>query len=104
MANASTTQASSACETTGTPIPLAYGNVWVTGKRSAYYMLQDTGSSWMDYTRVGRWMLGHGEWDGPAELWINDDLTWRSNIVGTPPAGFSGQNWLKASDGGPDFV
>jgi hypothetical protein len=98
MANASTTQASSASETTGTPIPLSYGYVWATGKRHAYYTLQDTGHSSMDYSRVGIWLLGHGEWDGPTELWINDLLSWTGNVTGTPPNGFSGQQWLQGLD------
>jgi hypothetical protein len=104
MANASTTQASSASETTGTPIPLTYGYAWVTGKRHAYYMLQDTGDDYMDYHRVGIWLLGHGEWDGCTELWINDLLTWESNIPAAAPPGFSGQNWLLAEDGDANFV
>jgi hypothetical protein len=101
MPNASTTQSSSACETTGTPIPLSYGYVWATGKRHAYYMLQDTLNNNMDYTRLGIWLLGHGEWDGPIELWINDLLAWTGNIPpdsGDTPwldgTSFSGQNWL----------
>jgi hypothetical protein len=106
MANASTTQASSASETTGTPVPLCYGYVWATGKRHAYYQIQNTGNHHMDYHRVGLWLLGHGEWDGPAELWLNDDLTWRGNVAASAPdgSGFSGQNWLKALDGGPNFA
>jgi hypothetical protein len=83
---------------------LSYGFVWVTGKRDAYFQIQDTGNHHMDYTRVGRWMLGHGEWDGPIELWIGDKLVWRGNVPGTPATGFSGQNWIKALDGGPNFV
>lgn len=78
MPNASTTQTSSASSTTGTPIPLGYGYVWATGKRFAYFMLQDTGDHHLDYTRVGAWGLGHGEWDGNAGLWINDSLVWNS--------------------------
>ncbi|QNI34541.1 hypothetical protein H7849_11960 [Alloacidobacterium dinghuense] len=78
MANSSTTLASSASDTTGTPIPLAYGYAWVTGKRAEYFMLQNTGNKYLDYTRVGIWLLGHGEWDGCNELWINDNLIWRS--------------------------
>jgi hypothetical protein len=98
MANASTTQASSASQTTGSPIPLSYGYVWVTGKRHAYYTIQDTGNSHMDYTRVGIWLLGHGEWDGCSELWINDLLAWTNNASGTAPDGFSGQTWLTGLD------
>lgn len=105
MANASTTQTSSASDTTGTPIPLAYGYQWVTGKRTHYYMLQDTGNSWEDFTRVGRWALGHGEWDGPIELWINDVLAWNGGSTpASPPFGFSGQNWITATDAGPAMV
>jgi hypothetical protein len=104
MANASTTQSSSASQTTGTPIPLSYGYVWVTGKRDSYYTLQDTGNSHIDYHRVGRWLLGHGEWDGCSELWINDVLAWTANVTADAPSGFSGQRWLKALDGGPAMV
>jgi hypothetical protein len=104
MSNASTTQTSSASETTGTPIPLAYGHVWATGKRQEYYELQDTGSSWMDYTRLGIWLLGHGEWDGPSELWINDKLTLKGlGASTTAPPGFSGQTWVKGLDNNPQF-
>jgi hypothetical protein len=106
MANASTTQTSSACGTTGTPIPLAYGYAWATGKRAEYYELQNTGNSSMDYTRVGIWLLGHGEWDGCTELWINDVLTLQGGTTSTtfgpsttPTGGFSGQNWVGALDG-----
>lgn len=66
--------------TTGAPIPLSYGYVWATGKRAEYYMLQNTGSKDIDYTRVGIWLLGHGEWDGCMELWINDALVWTSEL------------------------
>lgn len=104
MANASTTQSSSASETTGTPIPLSYGYVWVTGKRHAYYQLQNTGNDNMNFHRVGVWLLGHGEWDGCSELWINDSLVWTGNVSGTAPSGFSGQTWLKPLDGGANFV
>jgi len=103
MANASTTATSSASSTTGTPIPLTYGYAWVTGKRHAYYMLQNTGDSVNLYTRLGLWLLGHGEWDGPASLWINDLLVW---MGGNAPAqkvirnyGF---NWMQAIDGNPE--
>lgn len=118
MPNSPTTMQSAACETTGTPIPLSYGYVWATGKRAEYYMLQNTGHSSMDYTRVGIWLLGHGEWDGPSELWINDARAWKggTGIVanGSPyfggsgsvdvPAGFSGQVWQNGLDGGPPLV
>jgi hypothetical protein len=99
MANASTTQTSSASDTTGTPIPLDYGYVWVTGKRHAYNTLQNTGDSVNMYTRVGLWLLGHGEWDGAIQLWINDRLVWRG---GNAPAQHQirsyGFNWLAALD------
>lgn len=83
MPNASTTLTSSASSTTGTPIPLGYGYVWATGKRAAYTMLQDTGNTHLDYTRLGIWLLAHGEWDGCHELWINDTLTWQSETDDT---------------------
>jgi hypothetical protein len=99
MANASTTQSSSASDTTGTPIPLTYGYAWVTGKRHAYYMLQNTGDEVNAYTRLGIWLLGHGEWDGPISLWINDRLVWNG---GNAPARYVirgyGFNWLAALD------
>jgi hypothetical protein len=94
--NSSTTQVSSASETTGTPIPLSYGYVWATGKRHAYFTLQDTGNSALDYTRVGIWLLGHGEWDGPSELWINDHLTWIGDT--TVVNSWLGQRWYGALD------
>ncbi|MHB2010018.1 MAG: hypothetical protein ACYCOX_18525, partial [Acidobacteriaceae bacterium] len=78
MPNASTTQTSSASDTTGTPIPLAYGYQWATGKRAEYYMTQNTNNEYTDYWRAGIWLLGHGEWDGCVELWINDVLIWQS--------------------------
>ena len=81
MPNASTTQASSASSTTGSPIPIAYGYQWATGKRVAYVMLQDTGSIHLDYTRAGIWLLGHGEWDGNVEEWINDSLVWEGETA-----------------------
>ena len=78
MANSSSTPVIDTASTTGAVLPISYGWVWVTGRRGSYYMLQNTGSKDLDYTRVGRWSLGEGEWDGNAELWINDDLTWTS--------------------------
>jgi hypothetical protein len=107
MPNASTTQASSASETTGTPIPLAYGYVWATGKRHAYYMLQQTGDWGLDYTRVGFWLLGHGEWDGPVSLWINDKLAWEGVSIPDPrPQGYGwhGWDWITALDSQQDIV
>lgn len=96
MPNASTTQTSSASETTGTPIALAYGYVWVTGKRHAYYQLLNTGISKLDFTRVGIWLLGHGEWDGPIENWINDALVSKGDttVVSTD----FGHNWVGCLD------
>lgn len=76
------TGSSSALDTSGSPIPLTYGYAWVTGKRHAYYQLGEpltTGNSELDFTRVGIWLLGHGEWDGPIELWLNDALSWNGN-------------------------
>lgn len=96
MANAGTTQASSASETTGSPIPLSYGYVWATGKRHAYYTLQNTGLRGLDYTRVGIWLLGEGEWDGPQELWLNDQLTWAGDT--TVVNNWLGQRWYKSLD------
>jgi hypothetical protein len=85
---------------------LAYGYVWATGKRQEYYELQNTGNSWMDFTRIGIWLLGHGEWDGPIELWINDKLTLRGMGAPTTRPGastFSGQNWVMGLDANPQF-
>lgn len=111
MPNSPTTLSSAACDTTGTPIPLSYGYVWATGKRANYYMLQNTGFNTMDYTRVGMWLLGHGEWDGCTELWINDKLVWNGGGTQTTfsasaaaPAGFSGQQWQGCLDGGSPMV
>jgi hypothetical protein len=103
--NASTTQTSSASSATGTPIPLSYGFVWATGKRSPYYMLQNTGNSKLDYSRIGFWKLGHGEWDRCIELWINDMLAWNgstkpstSGWVGDLPNGGAPYNWIDGLD------
>src|SRR5579871_6141752 len=104
MPNASTTQTSSASETTGQPVPDTYGYAWTTGKRHAYFELQDTGHSNVDFTRVGIWLQGEGEWDGPMEMWVNDILAWEE---GTQPVAApfgddldtTGQNWVRASDG-----
>lgn len=95
MPNAATTRASSASEVSGRPIPLCYGYVWVTGKRHAYYQLQDTGNHDLDYTRVGCWLLGMGEWDGCVEMWLNDKLVWRGDV---PDSDWQGWNWLRALD------
>ncbi|MDE3162515.1 MAG: hypothetical protein KGL64_04575 [Acidobacteriota bacterium] len=104
MPNAATTQASSASDLPGAPIPLAYGYVWATGKRAAYYMMENTGESRRDFTRVGIWLLGHGEWDGVSELWINDELVLRGMQPTAPPQGFTGQQWVAALDGGEPLV
>lgn len=100
MPNASSTEASSASDTTGTPIALAYGYVWVTGKRNAYYMLQETGTDALNYTRAGIWLLGHGEWDGCSELWINDQLTWAGNSTAAPggEGTWMGWDWISTLD------
>jgi hypothetical protein len=105
MANASTTAISSASETTGTPIPLSYGYAWVTGKRHAYYTLQNTNDSVNEYTRLGIWLLGHGEWDGPISLWINDRLVWMGgDAPATQVIRSYGFNWLQALDNPEGFV
>lgn len=96
MPNASSTQPSSINDTLGNPAPLCYGYVWVTGKRAAYYQLQDTGHSNIDYTRAGIWLLGEGEWDGCNELWSNDVLVWRGDTAIASTA--QGYNWIKALD------
>lgn len=81
MSTAVQTQQIETSDTSGSPIALAYGYVWATGKRLAYFMLQNTGNSTLDYTRVGAWALGRGEWDGCIELWINDVLVWQSETA-----------------------
>jgi hypothetical protein len=99
MPNFANTQTSSASDTTGTPIPLAYGYAWATGKRHAYYQLGEpltTGNSALDYTRVGIWLLGHGEWDGCQELWINDILVWNGNTAIV--SNWQGWNWFGCLD------
>ncbi len=82
MPNAATTQASSASDATGTPVPLSYGYVWATGKRAEYFQLLDIDAPndmFLNYSRLGIWLLGEGEWDGCTELWINDALVWRGS-------------------------
>ncbi len=105
MANASTTQTSSASDTTGKPIPLTYGYAWVSGKRAEYYTLENTNDTVNVYTRLGIWLLGHGEWDGCSQLWINDLLVWNG---GSAPALHQirtyGWNWLAALDNIEGFV
>jgi hypothetical protein len=96
MPNAASTQTSSASDTTGQPVPLSYGYVWATGKRHAYTTLQNTGLTGLDYTRVGIWLLGHGEWDGLIELWINDMLAWTGDT--TVKSDWLGQRWYGALD------
>jgi hypothetical protein len=78
MPNSSTTPVIDSSTTTSSPVPLSYGYVWATGKRAEYFMLQNTGNTSLDFSRVGIWLLGEGEWDGCHELWINDNLVWRS--------------------------
>ncbi len=78
MPNASTTPIIDSSTTTGSPLPLPYGFYWGTGKRLQYYQLQNTGNSYVDFTRVGMWSLGEGEQDGCQELWINDQIVWTS--------------------------
>jgi hypothetical protein len=103
--NASTTQISSASATTGTPIPLSYGYVWVTGKREPYYELQNTGKDNLNFARIGMWKLGHGEWDRCIELWINDYLVWNGStkpssngwLQGLPNGG-APYNWIDGLD------
>ncbi|HEX4039081.1 MAG TPA: Ig-like domain-containing protein [Acidobacteriaceae bacterium] len=78
MPNSSSTVAVDSSQTTNTPAALGYGFIWATGKRAEYYMLQNTGSDALEFSRVGFWLLGEGEWDGCEELWINDTYTWDS--------------------------
>jgi hypothetical protein len=99
MPNASTTQGSSASQTTGQPVPLDYGYVLVTGKREDYYVLQETGLDGLNYTRAGFWKLGEGEWDGLQQVWINDKLAWVGNTVNNDSnANWLGWNWYKTLD------
>lgn len=102
MANSNTTVASDSSESTGTALPLAYGYVWGTGKRAEYYEIQNTGNSGLDYTRVGRWILGDGEEDGCEELWINDTLVWNGNA--TIVSNVFGLNWFGCLDGSPQDI
>ena len=83
MPNSSTTPVIDSSQTTSAPAPLAWGFVWVTGKRLEYYTLQNTGNHNVDFTRVGFWALGEGEWDGNEELWINDGFVWASEFADT---------------------
>jgi hypothetical protein len=55
--------------TAGSAVPIAYGYQWVTGSKLQGITLTDTGNDNLDYTRVGMWLLGDGEWDGLIELW-----------------------------------
>jgi hypothetical protein len=48
---------------------LNYGLNWLTGQKIQSHMLDDTGNSNLDYTRIGFWLLGEGEMDGLNELW-----------------------------------
>jgi hypothetical protein len=97
--NAPITGSSSALDTVGTPAPLAYGYAWATGKRFAYYQLgepETTGNQDLDFTRVGLWLLGHGEWDGCQELWINDVLVWDGSTE--VQSNWLGQIWTPCLD------
>jgi hypothetical protein len=76
--SANTTAVVDSASTPGSVLPLAYGYVWATGRRAAYFEVQNTGIISLDFTRVGFWILGEGEWDGCHELWINDQLIWTS--------------------------
>jgi hypothetical protein len=80
MPNSSSTVVIDSSQTTNAPAALAYGYVWVTGKRLSYFELQNTGNDDLDFTRVGFWCLGEGEWDGNEELWINNYLIWKSEF------------------------
>ena len=94
-----TTGSSSANDTVGTPAPLAYGYAWATGKRFAYYQLGEpatTGNQSLDFTRVGMWLLGHGEWDGCQELWDNDVLAWDGSTA--VANNWLGQTWTPCLD------
>lgn len=93
------TPSSSALDTTGQPLALAWGYNWTTGKRHAYYQLGEpltTGNSGLDYTRLGIWLQGRGEWDGPIECWINDVLVWNGNP--TVVSNALGQQWVGCLD------
>jgi hypothetical protein len=97
--NAPITPSSSADQTEGVPLPLAFGYVWATGLRKGYYQLGEpltTGDSALDYTRVGYWILGDGEWDGPMELWTNDTLIWNGDTTIT--SNWKGWNWYDCLD------
>jgi hypothetical protein len=99
--NASSTQSSSASDTSGSPIPLSYGYVLATGKRDKYWQLIGTGDNESDYHRIGIWLLGHGEWDGCTSLQINDVFVWNGNIPSTPPqnnVAFTGYEWVQCLD------
>jgi hypothetical protein len=81
MPNSNTTAVIDSSSTTGQPAPLCYGFVWVTGKRLEYFELQNTGNTALDFSRVGMWCLGEGEWDGCEELWINDQFVWENEYA-----------------------
>jgi hypothetical protein len=108
MPNSSSTVVVDSSTTTNAAVPLAYGPVWVTGKRAEYYELQNTGSDNLDFTRVGIWLLGEGEWDGCHELWINDTLIWTSEYADLTQFHFHRGsdamlgNYLGGSSSGPD--
>ncbi len=54
---------------TGAPIALCYGYNWITGQRVQYRTLQNTNNDHLDWSRVGFWLLGWGEFDGCTEMW-----------------------------------
>lgn len=58
-----------AASTPGGAVPLCYGYAWATGQKIQSATLQHTGNSNLDYTRIGFWLLGEGEWDGLDEMW-----------------------------------
>jgi hypothetical protein len=77
VANARTTEQVSSVDTSGSPIGLAYGYVWATGKRLLYTTRQNTGNSNIDFTRMGLWALGEGEWDGAPSCGVMTTMATR---------------------------
>ena len=55
--------------TAGQAIALNYGYNWLTGFKGPGRTLLNTGNTYLDYTRIGIWLLGEGEMDGCEELW-----------------------------------
>jgi hypothetical protein len=53
----------------GAAVPLCYGYAWATGQKIQSTTLENTGNVNLDYTRIGFWLLGEGEWDGLDEMW-----------------------------------